>query len=174
MDYFIMRQDERLTNVVKMILPDFLGGGHLTSEQEQELPSTMVIFAKENQNNAYPDYIESPVMLISEKLKRMFSKYQEDIIFKTAVLVEKEINRQEVYYLISVPKIACVSETSVFDRQDHVQELVLDTKKVGNARIFCAADYENKMIVRLDVAESILRRDSEGIWFEKVNIDRKR
>lgn len=51
-----------------------------------------------------------------------------------------------------------------------MQNFVLDVEKVGRRAIFLAKDFNRRLIVRLDVAESILRREANGIWFEPVKV----
>lgn len=168
MDYFMICQDKRLRNVAKVRPPASLPPRVLTQGQGKGTGQTTIMYVEESRRKEYPDYIEAPVRLVSEKIKRIISKYQKDILFQTVVLIEKESNHQEVYYRMTVPEIACAAEETVYDRGGHVEDFVLDEQKVGHARVFCAAGYGKKIIVRLDVAESMLRRDSFGIWFEKV------
>jgi hypothetical protein len=164
MDYFIMRQDPRVSDAARL-LPNKLSVYGLTREQVSSLPTTQIFYVKESSHIEYPDIIETPGILVSEKLKRIMGKYQSNAIFKAAVLIEKKENRQEIYYIISAPEIACAA-----GRAGHggIEGLVLDEGKVGDARIFRMSGYMNRVIVRLDVAESILRRDPFGVIFEKA------
>ena len=92
MDYFIMHQDARVTNAAKL-LPTSLDLYTLTREQINAIPSTRILHVRENRYNEYPDYLEREGMLVSEKLKQIMSKYQQNAIFKTIVLIEKTKNR---------------------------------------------------------------------------------
>ena len=153
-------------------MPDSPKLHKLTRSQIDNISLTKILYVKERAyNSEYSDYLET-YMLVSEKLKRIMSKYQSNAIFKTVVLIERKINRQEIYYLISAPLIQCASDQTVYNKQGQVKEFVLDEEKVGHARIFKADNYENHVLVRLDVAESILRRDSYGVSFDRVTIDR--
>lgn len=51
-----------------------------------------------------------------------------------------------------------------------MQEFVLDVEKTEGRKIFMAKDFNREVVVRLDIAESILRREANGIWFEPVKI----
>ncbi|MDR0286950.1 MAG: hypothetical protein LBI03_04475 [Clostridiales bacterium] len=174
MDYFIMHMDPRVSYAVK---PTSVFGPlnlyMLTCEQIQKISITKVYNVNENSYNQYPDYLEETGLLVSEKLKQIMGKYQRNVIFKTVILIEKKKNRQEIYYFIAPPQIQCISPKSTYDRPEHVEKFVLDEEKVGDARIFCASNYGRRIFVRLDVAESILRRKPFGISFEKVTVDNK-
>ena len=168
MDYFVMTQDQRLYSAAKL-LPGPLNLPALTRAQLSAINSTMTLYVKADQNNQYPDYLEKPVGLVSEKLRGVMSKYQPDIRFKTVVLIEKERRRQELYYLIIPPIIKglWLSEP----KPGH--ELALDVEQAGEAGIFWDDSFAKRLIVRLDVAESILRRNSYGVTFEKVSTGTK-
>lgn len=166
MDYFVMSQDQRLLNAAKLKQP-------ISPGPRWGAANTKIFYVQEGKRVEYPDYMETPMMLISENLKRMMSKYQPDIRFETIVLIEKESGFQKVYYAMTVPEIECASGESIYDKSGNLAEFVLDQAKVGHARIFCAGDYQKKLIVRLDVAESILRRQSHGIWFDKLKVEEK-
>jgi len=169
-DYFMMRQDARVTGAAVPVGDAVEELRHMGRVGIGAIPTTLPLYVSEAGDVEYPDYIESPLMLVSEILKKIMGKYQKDVIFKTVVLIEKGKNRQELYYLTSAPKIDCASDETVYDARGDVKELVLDREKIGHARIFCADGYERQLLVRLDAAESILRRDPDGVWFEKVRL----
>lgn len=168
MDYFIMHQDNRVTGAAQL-LPSSLNVKAMTRRQIIEISRTRILYVREGGANRYPDYLEESGMLISEKLKRIMSKYQRDAVFKTAVLIERETNHQEIYYIAAPPMIDCASDRTIYDKAGEIKKFVLDEDKAGHTRIFCAEGYDNRIIVRLDVAESILRRDPYGVSFEKVS-----
>ena len=168
MEYFTMNQDPRLLKVIKPVGTDVDKLTGLTHEEICGASEAIILYVKGSEQKEYVDYIEFPIKLISKKLKTIMSKYQKDAVFITVVFIEKETSRQETYYLISAPKISCASEETVYDKNGNVLKFVLDQGKVGPARIFCASENENQLIVRLDVAESILRREPDGIWLERV------
>ena len=172
MEYFIMNQDPRVSNVAKPVSGS-LNLKALTREQIQDIAITKTLYVKEDRFNQYPDFMEETGMLVSKKLMKIMSKYQRNVIFKTVVVIEKNTNHQEVYYLMSVPEIDCASDKTVYDEQAQVVEFILDEDKVGHTRIFCASNYGKRVFVRLDVAESILRRNPYGVSFEEVTVEGK-
>ena len=167
MDYFILKKDKRLSGVAE---PTNLGCLVNKSRDELDKAPALSSYLKWS-GKAYPDYIDYPVMLVSEKIKNIMEKYQGDAYFKTVVLIEKENNRQLIYYHIRPPLIDCIAKEPGCGKE--TKEITLDRVKVGNARIFSAKEKTNDLFVRLDVAESILRREPDGICFEKVEVINK-
>ena len=170
MIYFTIHQDKRILNSPKLII---------TKQEIEELrqfptPDSVfvskIIYVKNEllKKIDYPDLIEMPILLISEKLKSLMTKYQKNIWMRTIVLIEKETNQQRIYYAVYPPRLACASIKSTYDFNNQFKKFILDEKKVGYNRIFIAEGMEKSLIVRLDVAESILRRKSNGIIFEEV------
>ena len=168
-----MRLDARVHSVAEPIGANVNKLRHLTREEISAMSMSTNLYVKKSGRIEYPDYIEHPVMLLSEKLKKIMSKYQKDAIFKTVILIDKDLKRQKIYYLISAPCIDCAAEETTYDARGNVKELVIDQEKVGHARIFFAEKNGQRLLVRLDVAESILRRDANGVWFERVRVTAK-
>lgn len=67
------------------------------------------------------------------------------------------------------PSLECADKgKTTYDNAGNILEFVLDAESVGRNRIFRVSELKNQIAVRLDVAESILRRDATGIWFEPL------
>jgi hypothetical protein len=132
-------------------------------------PTTKILYVGEEGYGEYPDFIEA-AMLVSEGLKRILGLYQNDARFSAVALVEKKTSRQKIYYLMSAPIIDCAATGASREGRGRVGDFLLDGEKIGDARVFSAASYRRRVFVRLDVAESILRRDIYGVSFERVAV----
>ncbi len=173
MDYFLLKTDERCQNLPQLQLPKELSPTRITKKSIQKLGTASMIYVKENigMDTVYPDYFEKPLPLIADKFQRILQKYQPDMILHRVMLIEKKSGAQKAYHLMLPPEIACVHEQAAgMDAAGNIQEFVLDVEKVGTQKIFLAKDYGRQLLVRLDVAESILRREPNGIWFEPVKM----
>lgn len=171
MDYFIMKTDERVCKMPEIQLPKELFLLKQAKEKVKDIPNVSIAYISGNSglNIEYADYYEKPIPLIAEKFQKILQKYQQDALFHRVTLIEKETGQQKPYYFLLPPEIVCVDKVaSKYDEAGNIQDFVLDIEKVGKQRIFLAKDYKKKLLVRLDVAESILRREPNGIWFEPV------
>lgn len=165
MDYFIMKTDNRLCRLPQIQFPQEIF--------ETENSKTFIVYVKENNGLTieYADYLEKPGPLIAEKFHHILQKYQHDVVFRRIMLVEKDTGQQTPYYLMFPPEIMCADRNETkCDAGGNVRDFVLNTEKVGKRAIFCAKDFNRQLVVRLDVAESILRREANGIWFEPVKV----
>ncbi len=165
MDYFIMETDKRLRRLPQIQLHrELFGTGTM---------KTSIIYVKEHSglNIDYADFLEKPGPLIADKFQKILQKYQRNMEFHRVMLTEKEAGHQKPYFLMIPQELMCADkEESEYDTRGNVQNFVLDVEKVGRRAIFLAKDFNRRLIVRLDVAESILRREANGIWFEPVKV----
>ena len=170
-EYFIMRQDARIKRAAQPLGEEARLLQQMPRSEIRGISTTLVFYVDESGRIEYPDFIESPLSLVSGMLKDIMGAYQKESAFKTVVLIERSNNRQETYYLTAPPLVECLSPATVYDARKSVKEPVLDKEKVGHARIFCAKGCPKLILARLDAAESILRRCPDGVWFEKVRIE---
>ena len=170
MIYFTLHQDKRVINAPELMFAKKDLEELKTFPTPENLFEPKVVYVRGalTKKIDYPDLIEAPVMLISEKLKPLVNQYQKNIWMRTVFLTEEQGGGQEVYYAIYVPKLRCASKQSVYSQSRQLKEFVLNETQVGSNRIFVAKERERKLIVRLDVAESMLRRKVNGLVFEEI------
>jgi hypothetical protein len=144
---------------------------NLTRKEIERITHTMSFYVQDAFQIEYPDLIQAGRLLVSGKLKAIMSQYQSDVIFKPLMLIEEKKKRQELYYLTAAPLLEGVVTETKQEHPEYRTKDVVDEAKAGNARIFSTGKYGRQLYVRLDVAESILRRDPYGVWFEKVRVE---
>ncbi|MEC0226301.1 hypothetical protein [Paenibacillus alba] len=173
-DYFVLKQDERLTDA-----PELLDARkqvnsrdiHLTSAHK--LADTMFFKVKAEKQSIFPDVMDRQLYLISERLKRLVELYAPDTIFKLTPLIDMAHRRQHNYYLPIFEEVSALSPNSERAGDGRViRKLVLQGDQLTGKRIFKIKESEKPLIVvRLDVAESILRRDFEGVQLVRVQVE---
>ena len=170
MDYFIMSMDSRLSYYAPKLLKESPDISYLVRERSVHFTNTRVVYVDDSRQVEYPDFLDGEVKLVSEKLMRVLGMYQRDAIFNTVQLIERKNNRHETYYQIEVPEIQCRLSIPNQDIRNRAEDLVIDQEIVGFARVFIVSFYGKRLVVRLDVAESILRRDSYAVCFNRVSV----
>ncbi|MBV7275320.1 hypothetical protein I6U48_20685 [Clostridium sp. PL3] len=167
MEYFIICQDKRVLNSVEPIGVSKEIDKNIDTKVEDEMP--VQFYIKEKKENEYVDYIEGQTPLISDKLKYIFEKFQEDIFLKPAVLADIKRMRQDLYWIMIPQAVECLSPKAEFNKDGTLKRLVIDETKIGFTKIFKVDGIlENFIMISLDLAESILRRDFTGIKLERV------
>ncbi len=121
----------------------------------------------------YLDVLDKQLFLISEKMMKIICKYDTDIVFKILPLIDSKRHTQENYYLPIFEDIEALDEKSEFNlNRTIVKKIVLNKKKIEGKKIFRIKESEKTLIVvRLDVAESLLRRKPRGISLERLEVE---
>lgn len=176
MDYFLLKQDKRYSYVPR--ISDWfskINVRHLNLTDADKIKDGIVLYVDSNSNNNYLDVLDNQLFLISEEMKKILEKYDTNIIFKMAVLTDFKNSKQVIYYLPIFEEIEALSEEAEMNlNKTVVKKLLLNEEKIKNKKVFKLKESSKTMvIVRLDVAESILRRDFNGVELEKVEIRTK-
>lgn len=164
-----MDQDERVDAIRPVGVGKALGldgFGHGWDELDDEV---VQVYLEEGRRNDYVDFVARPFPLVSDKLKRLLTRYEPGAFFKPVVLGDKQQLRQEAYWLAIPVAVACLATTSVFNTDQTLKKPVLDPAKTGGYNFFrIGGIMERLTVVNLHVAESIYRRDFLGIRLVRV------
>lgn len=167
--YFMFEEDKRIQNRAKF--RDIQSDSYVDFSLE-EIPAVndiTVLFMLGNKHSIYPDVIETPVFLISERLKDVIEPYDPEVTYRRVVLNQTKENLQHNYFILLSDKIECLHSESEFYPNGQNKKIVLDRERIGIRRIFRAEGLQiPKVMIHVDVSESILRRDFNGIIFHSI------
>ncbi|MCT4509031.1 MAG: hypothetical protein N4A48_09785 [Tepidibacter sp.] len=174
MDYFLLKQDQRYTKTPSIIeLARKIDKRNINQLNAHKIEDTTILNIKADSECYFLDILDRQIYLISDTLKKLFEKYEPDIIFKRIAFIDTKKQKQKNYFLPIFEEIEALSSNSEFTLDKSViKKVILDEKKINNRKIFKIKEGTKTLIVvRLDVAESILRRDFIGIHLEKLEIE---
>lgn len=176
MNYFILSQDERISNAVEPVgLSKIIKKELLTVERMEELEELDRQFpVLDKSENDYIDFIEKPIALLADPVKQLVEKYEPHLPFKPVVLVDMPKLKQTLYWLSIPPKVACLSAQTEFHLDGTLKKLVIDETLAAPYTFFQIEGIkEDYIIVNIELAESILRRSFRGIRLRKVQTEGK-
>lgn len=152
MNYYEIKQDKKLYNTIRF--EGFEGCPNMVMDRKaaDTFKRCTTMYVTGNKESQYPDLIQSPVLLVSEKLFQVLKYYDTSVIYKIVVLTDIKRSRQEVYRLM-LPKI---------------YEALAEIPKEQSI-FYVKKGLEHHLIVTSDVLESILARENVGICYEKVS-----
>lgn len=173
MRYFILENDPVFTDLPLLndwgskISPDLIRRG-----QSRRLPFRELIHVYPNQNVVFNGIIIKPFMLLTKEIKDIVSKYQSGIVYKEIVLLETKIEVSQLYFLAVLEEIDCLHESTVFNRvKTRIEKPVLIYETIKDHSLFeIAGTKSTHYIVRLDLAESLLRRGVRGLKLTQVEL----
>ena len=174
MDYFLLKQDERYTNTPRLRDVFYkINVKNINRLNAHKIDDVVIFQVDADDRCEYPDILDKQLFLISEKLIKVISKYDLEMRIKDIPLIDIKEHRQENYYLPILEDVEALSEKSETGVNKTVyKKIVLDSEKIKGKKIFRIKESSKTLVVvRLDVAESILRRKAKGLSLEKLEID---
>ena len=91
MRFFTMEQEKMLQDMAKLRDFDICGPRHIFFRKDaavDQADSTTLYFAADS-GEALPDFIQSPIPLVSDMVKKVLDVYEDDMIFRSVSLVDK-------------------------------------------------------------------------------------
>lgn len=163
MEYFILRQDQSIINPIIPLKTDL---------DDDFVCSSVFGEVIEKENAPYLDYLDRPKRIVSDALKELLTKYEDNLDFTAIVFTDVKKGTQRVYWLMDIMTKNCISQETTYYPNGQMKELVIDSQKV---ELDCIFQVESKMesytIVNLEVAESMLRRAFLGIELQRVKLE---
>lgn len=168
MEYFIIKQDKRYTNPPTINdLHSLLRRKELNRKDEHKIPQRNIVYANSDNYLDFLDILDDQLFLVTDKVKKVISLYEPSAIFKTFCILNNRKNEYGLYYAPILPEIDCITEARGIGCKKNI---ALDREKIGLHCFFRALGSDKETtVVRLDVAESLLRRDVRGMKLEKIN-----
>ena len=138
----------------------------------KKLPFRELVFIYPNPELVFSGVIIKPFILLTREIKNIVSKYQRGVVYKEIVLLDDENELTQLYYLAIVDEVDCLHESSGFNRQGTVLEKpVLIHNMIRDKSLFKIADTcSSYTVIRLDLLESVLRRDVRGLQLTPVDL----
>ncbi|GAA0078126.1 hypothetical protein UT300005_25040 [Clostridium sp. CTA-5] len=176
MDYFLLKQDKRYSYTPEILnLFKQINKKHINLIDAHKVEDEKILYVKSNERNEYLDILDTQLFLVSENMKIILEKYNANVIFKMIALIDFHRSKQNIYYLPIFEEVEALSEDAELNlNKTVVKKIILSEEKIKNKKIFKIKESSNTLVVvRLDVAESLLRRNFEGIYLERLEIREK-
>ena len=168
MEYYILAQDNLVSNY-----PMIKDKGIIKSVFNDAAP----LYCESKQYTSTRGYVELPFIdrpcfMVSDKLREIFSCYQEGGQFRTVVLDGID-GYGVLYYFFQPFLLDCLSDQTVFYSRMTVKELVLDERKICGNKVFQVAGLsERYLIIDLEILELMLCGGVNPIAFKKVAVEK--
>lgn len=173
MRFFSMEQDRSLPDRIELRDFDILGQRHLFLKKDADsIQDSTTLYLADNTGETAPDFIQSPIFLVSDTIKKVLDFYEDDMVFKTVAVVDKKKGDIFVYHTLLLEPMDMLSEKTEFYPNGSVKRLVLDAEKIGEHHIFLLDDQRFPVpLVSLEIVESLLRRQVTGIVWKEVEVE---
>lgn len=150
---------------------------YLLKVRGKELPKIYIENGKEYYTKAeassfFPDLILSPNFMINNEGASVLDMYCPDIAMTLTPVKNIRDNSQHMYFSVKLPLIKALSDETIYDKSGlYIEKFVLDDDSIANLAIFQIVHVKARYtFVRLDMAESLLRRGLTGFTVEAVEV----
>lgn len=137
----------------------------LSHKSAFQMPKNLIFQVEDHMQMVFTDIITFPCLLVSQTVMDVIKMYDVDISSVRIVLFDKSRKRSKIYYL---PFLDTVEYHS-----DNVRVSLLSiNKKHDEERAIMKTENDGKteIIMRMDLVESILRRETIGIGLKEVQL----
>jgi len=174
MDYFLLKQDERYTNIPRLKdVFNKIDVRNINLLNSHKIEDIVVFKIKADKETKFLDILDNQIFLISYEMSKILRKHDESIIFKTIPLIDEINKKQKNYCLPIFEEIEALSKNAQFNlNKTVVKKIILDKEKIQDKKIFKIKEiFKPLIVIRLDVAESLLRRNYKGISLERLEVE---
>lgn len=139
----------------------------LSQKSAFQMPKHLLFQVEDHMQTVFTDIVTFPCCLVSQTVMDVIKMYDGGISSVRIVLFDKGRKRSKIYYLpfldtVEYRKEDVNTKTAVltFNKQFVENKVIMKTEKDGKTAI----------IMRIDLVESILRRETVGIGLKEVQL----
>ncbi len=172
MRYFLLEQDRGYVNIP--VPSDWFS--KLTPGKAMEslrrFPDREIFRVKTGEDSVFLDIMAEPFLMMSEKVKKCIALFEPNMPFREIVLLDGEKRRVKNYFVPFLTNLDCLAEESEYTNWNYdLKKAVLDSGVIKDKAIFTIkGPQKQNTVVRLDVAESLLRRKAKGFMLKEVEV----
>jgi len=164
MKYFIL--ESNTTNPLPQVENWFqtVNPRHLNRTYYENIAGILNLRIQPNPETVFPDILTSPCFMVSAEAARVINLYDKSIPMKRAVLFDVE-NRKKASYSIPILEEISAAETGPVKETLNESDLA---KFSGRHLLKLTGLRKSRIIVSLDLIESLLRREALGIVLKEL------
>jgi len=172
MDYFELMIDPSISNPIQIQHVDHsIYKNNAAYEEFTAAPKMTVGYFDDSPQIEIYDLLGQPAFLVSDNLKRLFALYAPDMQFKGIRVYANNLDNDEapLYWWPYIPYVECLSDQAAKYPTGMLERLVLDRSGLHGEDIFrIGGILENKVVISLSVAESMIRRKMTGFTLKPI------
>lgn len=173
MKHFLMEMDKNYIHAPQIInWFEVFDVDKLHKETHFQVPLRTSLKIKADSEVQFTDIISHPCLAVSELVHDLLLKFEPNMIFKEIMLFDTKNQNAALYYVPVLDEVECLTEKCVYNL-DHseLKEIEIDEQKVRDKSIFQLAGVKKRYtIIRLDLAEALLRRNITGMDLKEIRV----
>lgn len=169
MKYFQVFVDENYVPPIPLKWYGIIDKKTLERKKVYQLPKHLLFLTDRHMQMVFTDVVSFPCFMVSEMVRDVIKKYEPSVDFLRLILFDKERKRSRTYYIPYLEKVKPATESIAGGRNNgHV---LVEKESLNGKCIAEIADRKKyKVVMRMDLVESILRRGAVGIGLEEIPV----
>jgi hypothetical protein len=162
--YFHIKQDRSIEDTPE--IKNFINN---IANKTEIKDKANILYVKKSTEIEYTDFMERPLLLVSDVFKNVVKLYNKGFAYKAVALTEEESEAQKLYWNIDMPETACLSPKSELNPDGTLKRIVISEKAAqGGVMLKIKNKLWSVYVIRLEMAESLLRRGLYGFSLEEL------
>lgn len=175
MKYFIIEQKEKLPNVP--VIQNWykkINVEAITKAECWKIPKRTALDVMPDKYITFYDVLSFPFFMVSETVCDIIKSFEPNLIVKDIVLFDSRYRTAEKYCLPILDEMIDLSDENLLCiHNKKYSDVMLDLNGMSDKYIFQVTSYDKKyVIMRLELVETILRRDVKGIMLHEIKVNR--
>lgn len=172
MEYFILEVSQQYTPMKPINYKGKLDERTIRTTKPRNMPKRMFFFIEKSMQTVDTDIITFPCFLVSKEAYETIHSYDPGMAFTRILLFDQFNKKSKIYYLPYLKEIDCLSDKSKLNLDRSVIfDAYLEGDKIKEKPLFLVAGINCRCIlIRLDLAESLLRRNIIGMGLRETTM----
>lgn len=167
MKYFKIMVDKHYTPPMPTGWYGILDKKTLEKKKSYQMPKRMLFCVEEHMQMVFTDIITFPCFMVSKMVRSVIEKYDRSVRFARVILYDRKHKNSMAYYIPFLDSIGIDKEDTGegnISGEKTVVGQVMEDRVIAELR----TSEGTFLVMRMDLAESVLRRDAVGIGLEEV------
>jgi len=146
----------------------------ITLSRWKTIKKRTLLHIESDENTLHTGLITMPFLLFEEEVYKTVSKYDPRMPSRQIILLDVKNNISCLYYLPILPRVDCISLKCELSNANtkFVDTPIIIYEKIRGNHIFWLEKFNSDLpVISLDLAESILRRNTMGIKLIPVELE---
>lgn len=169
MKYFLIDINRSLLTSPRIVRSfDVINRRNVNMKNHKAIDKRNLMYIESNVNTIFTGVIMRPFFMLSEKLFEIAEKYESDLVTKQVVLLDVDNKVSVLYHMPILQRINCASNREQYKNNKNINP-ILKKNRLPEKSLFMLEDLDLP-VVRLDLAESFLRREERGISLIPIEV----
>ena len=175
MRYFMLKQDERITDMpYQQDLFEKIDLRHISASKAGLIPARTLIRLRPSKNTVFPDVLCNPVLLVTREMRDVIKVFDQYLVFRQVVCLDPENQMVQLYFMPMLEDIDCLSDKSEYVNESRatLSKAVIMRSPIRDKSLFQIKHNTKRIsIIRLDLAESLLTRGCKGFTLVEAAVE---